>query len=550
MRNIAVALTVSFIVAGCGGGGGSDTSESRVTAQSAPPPTTVQLTASSNDVLRGNAVTLNWSSTNATSCNASGDWSGSKSTSGSESVVATKDSNTFTINCNGVTVNVTVTAELFKTSYTISDLPDYTNGVASKDEIVKGLNKAVSSTTFIKGRDGKLRVFMFPSHFYNGPELPAFELAEAEKGKFKLVKFYDSVRLGFARDSELLNTKTNNQFVIVDQGLENNKDHTLLPHGDVWVATDNGSGFNFAKVSPNRAFHHSVAVADISGDNRDDILVVNLGLNDRTGKQESLHAYNQTSEGNFLLDSKFAPETFPTKETAGGGSVAADDLDGDGIVEVIYANYHSFDSTWGAFRISKRDFTGTYKVVKTYQRQGHYTYMGAHNVHPVDIDNDGDKDLIFVLEGNPKGDKVAFTHDALEIYRNDGNLIFTRMTDIWLTKSIWNQGNVDPINDFYWREISIIDIDNDGYLDIFLQQGGFNHYLQSATVDLGLFILKNDNGKGFKSMQGTKGLTVNFQTRSNIPDSFRVMEKQGNVTRIFGFSPAGIPTVIDLSAGK
>jgi len=551
MRNKLVGLSVACLVAACGGGGGgSNTSESRVTTQSAPPPTTVQLTASSNDVLRGNSITLNWSSTNATSCSASGDWSGNKSTSGSETVVAGKDSNTFTINCNGVTVNVTVNTELFKTTYTTSDLPDYTNSVVSKDDLVKGLNRAVSSTTFITGRDGKMRVFMFPSYFYNGPELPAFELTESEKGKFKLVKFYNDIRLGFARDSEPLNTKFGTQFVVVDQGLENTKDHTQLPLGHVWIATDNGAGFTFSQISPYRAFHHSVAVADITADNRDDILVVNMGLNDKSGKQEMLHAYNQMSDGNFILDNKFAPETFPTKETAGGGSVASADLDGDGTAEVVLANYHSFDSVWGAFRISKRDFTGNYKVAKTYQREGNYKFMGAYNVHPVDIDNDGDKDLIFVLEGNPKGDKIAFTSEALELYRNDGNLVFTRMTDVWLTKSVWTQGSADTINDFYWREISIIDIDNDGFLDIFLQQGGFNHYLENSNVDLGLFILKNDNGKGFKSMQGTKGLTVNFQQRSNIPDSFRVMDKQGNTTRIFGFSPTGVPTVIDLSAGK
>ena len=552
MRNKLVGLSVSLLVAACGGGGGgSDTSESRVTTQSVPPPTTVQFTASSNDVLRGNAVTLNWSSTNATSCSASGDWSGSKSTSGSESVVASKDSNTFTINCNGVTVNVTVNADLFKTTFTTSDLPDYTNSLVSKDDLVKGLNRAVSSTTFITGRDGKMRVFMFPSYFYNGPELPAFELTEHEKGKFKLVKFYNDMRLGFARDSKLLNTKTATQFVVVDQGLENNKDYSLWPHGDVWVATDSGSGFTFSKISPNRAFYHSVAVADISGDNKDDILVVNMGSNDKNAYPYMLYAFNQTTNGNFILDNKFAPETFAHgKETIGSGAVASVDLDGDGTVEVIQANYSSVHSIWGAFRISKRDITtGAYKVTKTYQREGNYTYMGAYNVQPVDIDNDNDKDLIFVLEGNPSGNGTS-THEALEIYRNDGNLVFTRMTDVWLTKSLWNQGNTDPINDFYWREISIIDIDNDGYLDIFLQQGGFNHYLVDPNVDLGRFILKNNKGTGFKTMQGTKGLTVNFQNKASIPDSFRVMDKQGNTTRIFGFSPSGVPTVIDLNAGK
>lgn len=47
-------------------------------------------------------VTLSWSSQNAGSCTASGDWSGSKSTSGSQSIQLTTVKNyTFTITCAG-----------------------------------------------------------------------------------------------------------------------------------------------------------------------------------------------------------------------------------------------------------------------------------------------------------------------------------------------------------------------------------------------------------------------------------------------------------------
>ncbi len=60
------------------------------------------------------SVTLSWSSTNTTSCTASGGWSGSKGTSGSESTGSLTSSKTFTLTCTGpggsavdsVTVNV------------------------------------------------------------------------------------------------------------------------------------------------------------------------------------------------------------------------------------------------------------------------------------------------------------------------------------------------------------------------------------------------------------------------------------------------------------
>ena len=79
---------------GGGGGGGSPT-------PSEPSPTS-SLSSSSSSVLIDTVVTLTWSSTNATSCTASGTWTGTKATSGSEDVtIATPGNNQFTITCSG-----------------------------------------------------------------------------------------------------------------------------------------------------------------------------------------------------------------------------------------------------------------------------------------------------------------------------------------------------------------------------------------------------------------------------------------------------------------
>lgn len=65
---------------------------------------TVDLKVNNSDgqvnVSRGNNVTLSWNSTNVTFCNASGDWSGSKNTSGFETIrLNTVKTYTFTIAC-------------------------------------------------------------------------------------------------------------------------------------------------------------------------------------------------------------------------------------------------------------------------------------------------------------------------------------------------------------------------------------------------------------------------------------------------------------------
>ncbi len=75
---------------------------------------TVNISASPNPINYIASSTLSWSSANATSCNASGDWSGAKGLSGLESTGNLTSNKTYTISCTGstgssnnsVTVNV------------------------------------------------------------------------------------------------------------------------------------------------------------------------------------------------------------------------------------------------------------------------------------------------------------------------------------------------------------------------------------------------------------------------------------------------------------
>lgn len=69
-------------------------------ADSTPPPT-VTLSASSTSVTSGQGVSLTWSSTNATSCTASGGWTGTKTVSGTQPSGALTTNTTFEIECTG-----------------------------------------------------------------------------------------------------------------------------------------------------------------------------------------------------------------------------------------------------------------------------------------------------------------------------------------------------------------------------------------------------------------------------------------------------------------
>jgi len=77
---------------------------------------TISLSASPTSVTSGSSSALTWSTTNATSCTASGAWSGSKATSGSTTTSALTTTSTYSLSCSGaggttvgsVVVSVTV----------------------------------------------------------------------------------------------------------------------------------------------------------------------------------------------------------------------------------------------------------------------------------------------------------------------------------------------------------------------------------------------------------------------------------------------------------
>jgi hypothetical protein len=111
----------TLLVAGCAGSGGEGAPAAAAPQPGSPAPT-VSVTASPTSVPTGGSANLTWSSSDATSCTASGAWSGAQPTSGTASTGAlTSTSNTFTLSCSGpggsagrsVTVTVQGGASIF-----------------------------------------------------------------------------------------------------------------------------------------------------------------------------------------------------------------------------------------------------------------------------------------------------------------------------------------------------------------------------------------------------------------------------------------------------
>ena len=103
-----IIIFVTILMTGCGGSGdaGSDSNAMAPPANSA----TAFISANPIKVFLGDSTIVSWSSTNTSSCTASGNWSGDKSTSGSETLdINYLGDQVFTITCGDASSDVTVT---------------------------------------------------------------------------------------------------------------------------------------------------------------------------------------------------------------------------------------------------------------------------------------------------------------------------------------------------------------------------------------------------------------------------------------------------------
>jgi hypothetical protein len=103
----------------CTGAGGTATGAAVVTVSAEPAPT-VSIAASPTTLTVGASTTLTWSSTHATSCSASGAWSGAQAVSGTQSETpAQTGATTYTLTCSGDGGSATASATVEVNAVTV-----------------------------------------------------------------------------------------------------------------------------------------------------------------------------------------------------------------------------------------------------------------------------------------------------------------------------------------------------------------------------------------------------------------------------------------------
>ncbi|HRX62832.1 MAG TPA: hypothetical protein P5260_16690, partial [Candidatus Competibacter sp.] len=103
---------------------------------------TLTLAASPNQVTSGSSSTLNWTTTNADSCAASGDWTGTKGTSGAETANTITANKSYTLTCTGTGGSVAKTAQV---SVQAAAAPTLTLA-ASPTQVTSGSSTSLSWT--------------------------------------------------------------------------------------------------------------------------------------------------------------------------------------------------------------------------------------------------------------------------------------------------------------------------------------------------------------------------------------------------------------------
>ncbi|TSC69191.1 MAG: Uncharacterized protein G01um101456_292, partial [Parcubacteria group bacterium Gr01-1014_56] len=126
----------------CSGGGGSTSQSTTVLVTTTSPPTsasvpTVSFSASPTSITSGQSSTLTWGSTDATSCSASGGWSGAQGTSGTQSISPTANT-TYTLTCTGAGGSANQSSTVTVTSS--APPPSGSIQIGSRVETTAGIN--------------------------------------------------------------------------------------------------------------------------------------------------------------------------------------------------------------------------------------------------------------------------------------------------------------------------------------------------------------------------------------------------------------------------
>ena len=334
-------------------------------------------------------------------------------------------------------------------------------------------------------------------------------LFKKNNGNWELKKIYENVKTWNVR-----NYKIKNNLIVIGDGNEIGSPNKW--GGNAFIGEIEGEEISWKMINHegNKKFFHGITFGDLNGDNIIDV-----------GGFPGYHLYiGNGSEFDFVEGYlanenqiiKHSADSFSDKLYGNPFTGEFEDLDGDGIPEIITAYYTdnpSFRSNEWRLRnlnnltVYKKNsnsnkyefFWGSENPYLLYPEISGTNAFGATSLKVNDFNNDGINDIAVAREYGQNNYEFDLAFDVW-IGKNDGSY---EQTFIKFFKSQ---------EELEWREFDVIDVNKDGFLDIILNSnGGKTFYVNNKNTDEGVSLNSSiwiNNGAGIFNSYSLKELKI------------------------------------------
>tara|TARA_B110000208_G_scaffold112255_1_gene138319 strand:+ start:76 stop:2421 length:2346 start_codon:yes stop_codon:yes gene_type:complete len=499
-KKLIPVLITSSVVSSCGGGAGSTSPD--VLATQAP---TVTLAVGSTSTYIHEPLDVTWSSTNATSCTASDDWTGNKSVSNSESInFETVGRKTLTISCSGAGGSKSVSAEVsiaYKAlgtgRYTRPDGRDIFVDKGTNNLFHLGLNPRYLTKKHSGYTYGTGTVFA-PAYWGDG--LLSCRSADLNGDEYPDAIMGTAIMLSGGEDAT--------QYDINNPEIRE-RVHFLINNGDGSFSDGDNllPGSDFHRVTAYKEIH----VGDLNGDGLDDIatasdsaegLIRGEGILLLVSQPDGTYQ-DETSKIEFDLRVDISRDGYVQENVlnASNGGVIFFDLNGDGHKDLFNTYWTQQNGPMPQVFMSQsgEKYVPWTKWQAQTRNIPELFFGGIRSSDVVDFDNDGDEDLVLQCSnqwcfGDPSIEYTAvrnasYDWDPISVDSSNGFVVINEDGDLDMANAIHFPKTPLETNT-KGDDMHVGDLNGDGLADIVTVYGKKEPYY----VDRKIQILINIDG--------------------------------------------------------